>query len=239
MSGKKLSRKSRSSRGPSQRISDRVISVPFKTLKIGSIVTVFSILVSPVLSSRILEQADTFELYRVTRLRFRLHADAQTGGTAMVACYVPGVTDTPPSTVAVAAESLESVVQAGSATMPSKWCNVSRGALASYGGWYKTIPGTPATSEEIQGTIFVVPTGTQTYVLEVEGIFEFKAPVDPAATPAIRRAKQLAAEFQRLQVVCRDGPFALKSLTSPEPSPLLPSSSIPAFPAVPAGFPKS
>jgi len=191
-----------------------VIAVPFSTVKTGT--TNATANVAPSLSSRTLSAADNFELYRVTRLRYRQHVP--TGGTGQtVVAYYAGVTDTPPATNVANMEATNHNFFSGlNGSPPSRWTNVPRGQLAGYQPWYKTIVGTPDPSVEIQGILNITGSTPATiqYVVEIEGVIEFKGPVDAASTPESRRARMYATQYAVLQKILAEGPAALAAVSS-------------------------
>jgi hypothetical protein len=66
--------------------------------------------------------------------------------------------------------------------------------------WYKTIPGTPENSEEIQGVIFLIENSGSALnlTLEIEGMCEFRSAVSAANTPLERALAQRRREKARL-----------------------------------------
>ncbi len=155
------------------------------------------------LSIHLATLADTYELYRIKELEFRLHPNS-TRTAAQVAAYYPGVVDTPPSTAGTIAENLNRVVLGSTSTVPTNWCKVDPPALQGYLPWYKTIAGTLDSSEEIQGYIFLVGTGTEVYSLELRGICEFKNPVATGNTPQVRAALKRQQDKQRVLELLTD-----------------------------------
>ena len=142
------------------------------------------------LSSRSAGLADTYSLYRVLSLKFRLRR-VGTLTSSQIAAYLPGVTDNPPSTISTIAEVVNSTVLAVTDTVPSSWVVVPSHDLRGMQPWYKTIVGSPDPGQETLGVIAVVGTGTETYALEVRGEFEFSSPVATANTPAMLLAQKM------------------------------------------------
>lgn len=134
-------------------------------------------------SPRLTAIADTWALYRVVSLRFRLRR-ATTITTSQAAGFIPGVTDSPPGSVTILSEVLPSTYLALTDTVPSSWATVSKRELQGYQTWYKTVVGSPGTDAEVVGYIFLAGTGTETVTLEYEGRFEFSDGVPTGATPA-------------------------------------------------------
>lgn len=149
-----------------------------------------SVNVAPASFPRMAIVADSFALYRVTELEYRLlPAGTITGNQA--AGYIPGAVDTPPSTVIQLSETLESVILPIRQTVPTNWAKLQWADLKSYLPWYKSVIGTTDPVDEIQGTIFFCGSGTETVSYEVRGIFEFKNPISASNTPMLREQKIL------------------------------------------------
>jgi len=194
-------------------IMDKVIKVPFSginavTLSGGAGAT-------PIQCStfgRIAAIADTFELYRFVRLKYRIHANATSRTGLQTSGYYPGIVDTTPTTNAQVGENLHLCVLGISQVVPSNWVNVSKSALTGYFPWYKTIAGSVDTSEEVQGNIYHVGAGTEIVLLEVQGVVEFKSPSSTGNTPAMRSAKKLEAERARIIKILGSPPLLTAAL---------------------------
>lgn len=155
------------------------------------------------LGNRILSMADGYEFYRLTKLEFRLlpstTSAAASRASSMTACYLGGVTDTAPSNTQLASECVHHVYLGNSSTVPTEWCHVNRKELAGYNPWYKTVVGSPDPSTEVQGNIFVIsPSGTDTYVMQLRGIVQFKGSVPTGSTPMVRQLNEMRREKERL-----------------------------------------
>jgi hypothetical protein len=150
------------------------------------------------LSPRALTEADCWTHFRVRRLRFRLHPQGA-GNTLQAVGYIGGIQTTAPATVAQVGELLPSVPLGGDANCPTSWVNVSRGDLSGPLPWYKTIPGAADAEESAPGALCVAGTGTDTFCLEMSGVFEFKTAVATANTPfAVELRERLRTEMIRL-----------------------------------------
>ncbi len=178
-----------------------VTRVPFKRLVATSTTSLAQTLKisPPTLQARLDEIGETFQLYRVTKLKFRLHPTADTVGTvAKAACYVSGGVSTAPSSVAQVCVNPISVFSGDFATTPTEWQHVPSAILQGSLPWYKTIAsGSVDDWEEVQGAIYVVAVATDTVsYLEVVGMCEFKDPVSSGVTSeqlrALRREKLLS-----------------------------------------------
>jgi len=168
-----------------------VVSVPF-TITLAQAAATSNIL-SPALTTRLAAIADDFDEYRFTELRFRL-TPGSAGSPA--ACYLPGIVDTPPTTLATICECIESVFLGTASTTPTKWCRVPKAVLAGMHTWYKTIPGTPASSEELQGGVYVFAAAN--VFVEIAGVCEFAAAVTAGNTPIERALASRRREKQRI-----------------------------------------
>jgi len=196
-------RRGESSQG---QIHDRTARVVFSTLATVAVASApQTIACNPSISNHANTVADGYALYKLVRLRFRLHPGANTGPVA--ACYIPGVTDTPPVSAFQCSEVPEHVMLSATSTVPSNWCDVPRRNLFSYETWYKTIVGTPDPSTEIQGNIFAVnpSSGSGMVPLEIEGEFMFKNSVPTASTPQMRRDAEWRAEYLRITKALAEG----------------------------------
>jgi hypothetical protein len=149
--------------------------------------------------------SDVFELYRITKLRYRLYRHATLGATA-TAVYIAGVVDNPPSTAADASVSPYAAVITPIMTQPSEWKSISKRDLASYSTWYKTVAGSPDPSLEEQGKIYLAGTTTDAFTMEVEIVYQFKSPCTTSATPAERGALERLRERERLLKILSSSP---------------------------------
>jgi len=95
-------------------------------------------------------------------------------------------------------------------SVPTEWVRVPSKDLAGPFPWYKTISGTPDTTEEFPGSIQIVGNGTNTFLLEVRAVVELKEAVAPANTPLEvdmakkrRQMKELAAAMAARDSILR------------------------------------
>lgn len=182
--------------------------------------------------TRLLAAGDEWAHFRVLSLRFRLHPVTSAAAVGdQAAGFVGGVQDSPPGSIAAVMELLPSIFLSGSeaagqmsTTTPTTWVSVSRQDLAGPLPWYKTIPGTADATEEAPGVLSVVGTGTNTFNLEIRGVFEFKTAVSTANTPAEVTLRRLIREERRLDIANRAKLRMLGLLGSPLPSPGSPGS---------------
>ncbi len=180
----------------------------------------FSLPLYPSSFPRVLEVADSFDLFRVTKLRYRLHP-ADTTPASLCMAFFPGVTDTPPTTFSTISECVQRTVIAGTATVPSNWVEVPRGLLRGMHEWYKTIPGTTELAEEYPGVIYAgAPTTGAGYIkYEIEGVFEFAGPITTGSTPMERAKKRAAAERARLLRILATPDSVTSSAAAASPTP--------------------
>ena len=168
--------------------------------------------------TRALAEADAWAHFRVRRFAFRLHRGATAASAGCAAGYVGGIQDTPPATFAAVSELLPSTVFSSVTTTPSSWVQVPPKDLAGPFPWYKSIPGAADPTEEAPGQIIIASTasGSDTFLLEMKGVFEFKTAVSTANTPEelrllqarreIRKARQLEAEQRAMARVLAGTP---------------------------------
>lgn len=194
MPGKKTGRKARGGAGDSA-------VIPFHTVLPNSLSAgAFGIILSPnaTISPRALAEADAWAHFRILRFMMRLHPPTTTAHGTQVVGVVGGVQDLTPSTVSAVGELIPSAVLGASATVPTEWVHVSRLDLAGPFPWYKTIPGLADSTEESPGALVVAGTGTDSFVLEIRGVFEFKTAVSTGNTPmAVAAMQQLRMERYR------------------------------------------
>lgn len=159
--------------------------VPFHSLFSGVLVAgVASFTASPVLSGRAATEADAWAHFRFKSLMFRQLPTSPITGPQVLG-FVGGVQDTPPGTPSAVAELLPSNVKGVGQTVPTEWTRVNKTDLAGPFPWYKSVAGTADPTEESPGAIVLAGTGTDTYIFEMRGVFEFKTSVGTANTPAM------------------------------------------------------
>ncbi len=158
-------------------------------------------------SPRLTSLADDFDEYRITKFRFRLRRQ-NTVTSACALAFFPGIVDTAPSTVADLTESINHTYHAGGGeSVPSPWCEVNKSVLAGMHNWYKTVVGTPESSEEVQGTMFMRGAGTDNWGVEFEGICEFRAAAAAGNTPLERALAARRREKKRIMaLLAEDSP---------------------------------
>ncbi len=173
--------------------------VPFHTYLASSFASgtsTFFVQPSSLLSPRLLNEADAWAHFRIVRFSFRLRRNAAIT-SAQAACYLGGVQDSPPATLANVAEVLSSVILTTTDTVPTEWCRPTKSELSGPFPWYKSVAGAADSTEEAPGSICVAGTGTESWVLEMRGVVEFKTSVPTGATPL---ALELQARLHRERV---------------------------------------
>ncbi len=91
--------------------------------------------------------------------------------------------DNTPSTVGQVMELISSLEMDPAQSTPSEWLSVRANELAGPFPWYKTIDGTPDSTEEFPGRFVIIGTGSDTFTIEFRALVEFKDGVAPANTP--------------------------------------------------------
>ncbi len=180
---------------------DHPVSVPFhNAFQFSLAAGISNLAITPQnLSSRAASLADSFNLYRLKRFRYRFHPSTL-ANEIVVGGYVSDTVDGT-ITFASAAESQTLAIQSLQSSVPSAWADVSTETLRGALPWYKSVVGTPSTWEEQAGVInFASSNGSSTAAvnIELEGVIDFKSPVDPSLTPAMRRMFSDAKERERL-----------------------------------------
>lgn len=170
------------------------------------------------LSGRLASTADGFELYRLRRVRYRLMPSFTAPAASIVACYLAGIVDTTINSAVLLSQCAHHVTISPREIVPTRWVTVPKLALASYGSWYKTVVGTPDPSEEDQGFLYVAGNTTDQYVLDLEIDYDFKTPCAIGSTPAIRLAKEVETERNRLLKILGFGSLLPPSEPAPAPA---------------------
>ncbi len=140
--------------------------------------------------TRVAAEADSWAHFRWRQFKFRIHHGGTTGDVAVG--YLGGVQDTGPTTSTGLCEVLSSTYYGSTYTRPSEWVKCSASELAGPFPWYKSINGTADTTEEAPGYLFICGSGTDSIVIEVRGVIEFKTAVAPANTPAAIKLREVA-----------------------------------------------
>jgi len=188
--------------------------MPFHYVQSGTFTAgLFGLLLSPAAFPRVAIEADVWAHYRVRKFSFRLLPTSPVT-VAQAASFIGGIQDTNPSTLAQVTEILSSCVKGVGQTTPSSWVHVQRDELAGPFPWYKSVAGTADPTEESPGTISIVGTGTETFIIEFRGIFEFKTSVATGNTPLAIRLRELVRR-ERLEAAQRNERAVLLKILSP------------------------
>ncbi len=168
------------------------VKLPFKIFVNDNLTTgkyALSLQPNATLGDRVVNVANAFELYRLNKLKFRLHVSP---ATSVMAAFLPEFADTAPANFSQISEILDSCFQSSAMTMPCDWVSVHLPNLRGPLPWYKSIGGAPDSWDETAGTIYLADsTGSSSaaFVMEIVGEYEFKGPADPANTPMLKACK--------------------------------------------------
>jgi len=187
------------------------VRIPFHAFMATTFTTSAVVFLSPLITPRLTAIADSYDEYRFESFKFRIR-DGQASNQA--ACFIPGIVDTPPATLSAVGEVLNSVMIGVGETIPSNWSNISKGVLSGMHPWYKTVAGTPESSEEIQGNvcIFEGSGAGVSVVLEISGVCAMRAGVNAGNTPLDRQLALRRREKQRIvSLLASPDPPATKS----------------------------
>ncbi len=155
-------------------------------------------------SVRLGQAADQFGLFRVNKLKFRLLPYSGMLGDGSLA-WIAGVTDTKPSTNISNLECMHSVPMATNQSVPSRWINVPTSDLRGYQPWYKTIPGSPDTAQEIPGVLnFCSANAAGVLSFEWYAQIELKDPIATGSTPEEVMLSRRLAEIRAKRVLDRE-----------------------------------
>jgi len=184
---------------------EKVVRVPFKYLISASLAGgIAKNALQPATFPRLLDIADGYDLYRITRLKFRGVRSVTTMASVQVTGYYPGIVDNNPTAYTDVSENLNSCTLAQSYQGKSEWCVVPSFDLRGMHEWYKTIAGTPESAEEIQGYLITFGSTTDAYAVEIVGLCEFAGPTNTGATPAIRAQLERKREKMRILSLLED-----------------------------------
>lgn len=184
-------------------VRERVVSVPFSYINYKVLVSGSGqATLSPALLPRMLEIADAYDLYRITRLEYRalLSGGTVANTASWIMAFYPGIVDNPPASLLDISENLTFSYQPLKATVNGNWVKVPKEDLLGSKIWFKTIAGSSDPAEEQQGQLFFRASGavTDECYYEIRGVMEFKGASNTGATPALRAKQELLREKQRL-----------------------------------------
>lgn len=123
--------------------------------------------------------ADQFDLFRVSKLEYRIHPMDPTDTVFQTCQFVPDV-DVQTITSAQAAHSPLAAVQTPFCGVPSPWIRVPRSQLKGMLDWYKCTADAGAAEFESQGTIILTGGLSDNLSYEFRGVVLFKNPVSSA-----------------------------------------------------------
>jgi hypothetical protein len=187
--------------------------MPFSYVVSGTFTSgLFGLALTPAAFPRVAVEADVWAHFRVSKLSFRLLPTSPIT-VPQAASFLGGVQDTNPSTFAQVTEILASCSKGVGQTTPSSWVRVSKSELAGPFPWYKSVAGTADPTEESPGTISIVGTGTETFIIEFKGVFEFKTSVATGNTPLAIRLRELVRK-ERIELAQRNERAVLLKILS-------------------------
>ncbi len=133
-----------------------------------------------------------FELFKFTRLRYRFQPrlNGSTDSFIVVGYYPDSVQAAVPTTIQLAMDNLDAIIQSDHATVPTAWHSVPASRLKGMISWYKCTADAADPNWESQGLLQFTGAGVEAVYLEVEGICEFRNPVD--ASVSMARMKDIA-----------------------------------------------
>jgi len=204
-----------------QRKRDNV-DVPFHSFLVGALTSgSFGVGLAPnstISPTRLPAVGDAYAHFRVKQFRMRMHPTVRSANQAFG--FAGGVQDTSPATIAQIGELLSSAAFTTGQTVPSNWVVPNQDELRGPFPWYKTVGGAADNTEEQPGLIVVAGTTTDTFLIELEGVFEFKVALATGNTPEqaalqlrlrrIREERQREIDRQNLLAVLAPCPPSAK-----------------------------
>ncbi len=171
--------------------------------------------------------ATSFELYKVTDLRFRLFPNTALTGNQSAA-FIPDATVPTSGNYLLNSENLDCVILSRYQTVPTEWCRVPPTRLAGQLAWYKSNQDAAASELEIQGVINLSGTTTEVVSIEFRGVFLLKNPIDSSFALGHLRQRIRAEVLEEMRgrsigvEVTESGPVKItrRELASPSPPPL-------------------
>jgi hypothetical protein len=191
--------------------TQQIVKVPFRAFVTNALaagVASFGLSPGAGLSNRLNTISDAFEMYRFTKLHFRILPSDVSATAKMAVCFVPADLTTAPSTVVQCFDTNLVSYWAGFEvqTVPGDWVEVPPAVLSGLFPWYRTQGGGGTTEESTQGQFYVVGTGTQNYCVDIRGVVELKGIANTGNTPqsrlVIKNQKDAAERERLLRLVC-------------------------------------
>jgi hypothetical protein len=151
-------------------------------------------------STRFAAMLDLYGLYRLTKFNFRILKGTNEVQSAAV---IANFQDATPSSPAKIFEAIHSQAYMIGETARLPFVKVPKAVLAGALPWYKSIPGSIDSWEEIPASLVGYTDAVAgTILLELEWEAEFKDQLPPAATPAVRSARlQNARDIARSKLL--------------------------------------
>jgi hypothetical protein len=175
------------------------------------------------LGARVAGLADSYDLFKLAKLRFRLPVQAPGSSvTSVSCCFAPGITDGVPATPAAVNAYVNSCYLPTQTstnryqTVPTDWVRVDTGDLHGPAPWYKTIGGSPDAWDEQPAQLLMVAenaSGNVTVLVEVEGTIVFRGGADPGSTPQARVQARKNLERKRILSLLAEGSSTAKVVT--------------------------
>lgn len=135
-----------------------------------------------------------FDLYKFTKLRFRLLPNSAMASAQTAGFYPEAVITNP--TITNGTDCVNSTYINKDMSVPSRWVNVPPEMMKGMLNWWKCQPDTGDVDLEFEGILAISGTGIESYYIEVEGTCLFKNPNNPAVV-LDRIRNELRNEFQQ------------------------------------------
>jgi len=180
-------RKSKNIRRPRRSAAGRTVRVPFHAVNSITLAgSTFNQVVGPYsgLSGRSSSIADTFDEYRLVKLRYRIRQDVTTASNQTAMAFYPGVTTNNVNSLATIGENPYVSMRVTDDDVILPYTHVPRAVLAGEQSWYKCQKATLTADDAVPGQLFFTGNAaTDVINYEVDGIFEFRGEADPTNTP--------------------------------------------------------
>jgi len=163
-----------------------------------------ALLVIPPNFPRPAQVVDSYEEYRLKRLRYRIFpVGSQANLSTTAIAYYPTVLTGVPS-FSTSYDNPTVLTLLPTEVKPSDWKVVSKAILAGLQPWYKSEAAVLTAADSVPGQIWVTALSiSQTTVIgvEVDGAFEYRGEVNPAQTPAslVSLLRQQAQLTERIE----------------------------------------
>jgi len=185
--------------------TSRITAVPFHNLFGGTLSGVTGIInytmqpqTSPL--SGLAEIADQFDLFKISRLSYRIFPMDPSYTTSQGLCFYPDV-DIQTQTIAQLTSSPLAAVNTPFNGVPSSWIHVPASQLKGMLDWYKCTADAGAAEFESQGILQACGGLGDTITFEIRGVMLFKNPCSSALM-----VEHTLARLERLGLVARIPP---------------------------------